>query len=62
MVMSDDISNAKAVGEECCKVVLSGVGQVLEGLEFEKVSMLEMGQFHRIPRLEVLTRSSSIDK
>jgi Ca2+-transporting ATPase len=58
MVTGDNISTAKAIAKECG--ILSEVGQVMEGPEFRKLSVSEMDNI--IPRLQVLARSSPMDK
>ncbi|RKO86789.1 E1-E2 ATPase-domain-containing protein, partial [Blyttiomyces helicus] len=58
MVTGDNVGTARTIARECG--ILSEGGLVMEGPEFRKLSEAEMDQF--VPRLQVLARSSPLDK
>ena len=58
MVTGDSADTAQAISRECG--ILSSDGIIMEGPEFRKLSETEMD--HVLPKLQVLARSSPLDK
>jgi Ca2+-transporting ATPase len=58
MVTGDNILTAKAIAEQCG--ILSAGDIAMEGLQFRKLSKLQMNE--SVPRLRVLARASPKDK
>ena len=58
MVTGDNIQTAKAIATECG--ILTPGGEVMEGPEFRRMSKLQLDE--KLPKLQVLARSSPEDK